>query len=255
MNLSMNSIIGIVCSQINANMQSHMRGYSNSDTKSYPKEKDVNQDEQAFFNFSSDVLRFLYGGFPQRLLEKFFNEDEEKIVSYLRSINEEILSSNDFTKAIIENKAMIRKLCSYEFFISVGIGVSNRIKVNPSISYIPSIDDAASNIIRIGITEEQNELRYGDGIKFLNGTIDIYENGNVVFNSFSKDTLKIQLEDTDKGLVILKDSNGMPIYTKESLEATVADSNIDKDSMVIVSNLIKGLLQKVNYPVDNKITK
>lgn len=241
MNLSMNSIIGIVCSQINANMQSHMRGYSNSDTKSYPKEKDVNQDEQAFFNFSSDVLRFLYGGFSQRLLEKFFNE--------------EILSSNDFTKAIIENKAMIRKLCSYEFFISVGIGVSKRIKVNPSISYIPSIDDAASNIIRIGITEEQNELRYGDGIKFLNGTIDIYENGNVVFNSFSKDTLKIQLEDTDKGLVILKDSNGMPIYTKESLEATVADSNIDKDSMVIVSNLIKGLLQKVNYPVDNKITK
>jgi hypothetical protein len=59
MNLSMNSIIGIVCSQINANMQSHMRGYSNSDTKSYPKEKDVNQDEQAFFNFSSVVLRFL----------------------------------------------------------------------------------------------------------------------------------------------------------------------------------------------------
>ena len=186
MNLSVNSIIGIVCSQINANMQSHMRGYSNSDTKSYPKEKDVNQDEQAFFNFSSDVLRFLYGGFPQRLLEKFFNEDEEKIVSYLRSINEEILSSNDFTKAIIENKAMIRKLCSYEFFISVGIGVSKRIKVNPSISYIPSIDDAASNIIRIGITEEQNELRYGDGIKFLNGTIDIYENGNARANTMFK---------------------------------------------------------------------
>lgn len=241
MNLPKNSIIGIACSQINANMQSHMRGYSNSDTKSYPKEKDVNQDEQAFFSFSGDVLRFLYGSFPQRLLEKFSNEDEEKIVSYLRSINEEILSSNDFTKAIIENKAMIRKLCSYTFFISVGIGVSKRIKVNPSISYIPSIDDATSNIIRIGITEEQNELEYG--------------NGNVVFNSFSKDTLNIQLEDTDKGLVILKDSNGTPIYTKESLEATVADSNIDKDSMVIVSNLIKKLLQKINYSVDNKITK
>lgn len=241
MNLPKNSVIGIACSQINANMQSHMRGYSNSDTKSYPKEKDVNQDEQAFFSFSGDVLRFLYGSFPQRLLEKFSNEDEEKIVSYLRSINEEILSSNDFTKAIIENKAMIRKLCSYTFFISVGIGVSKRIKVNPSISYIPSIDDATSNIIRIGITEEQNELEYG--------------NGNVVFNSFSKDTLNIQLEDTDKGLVILKDSNGTPIYTKESLEATIADSNIDKDSMVIVSNLIKKLLQKINYSVDNKITK
>lgn len=241
MNLPKNSIIGIACSQINANMQSHMRGYSNSDTKSYPKEKDVNQDEQAFFSFSGDVLRFLYGSFPQRLLEKFSNEDEEKIVSYLRSINEEILSSNDFTKAIIENKAMIRKLCSYTFFICVGIGVSKSIKVNPSISYIPSIDDATSNIIRIGITEEQNELEYG--------------NGNVVFNSFSKDTLNIQLEDTDKGLVVLKDSNGTPIYTKESLEATVADSNIDKDSMVIVSNLIKKLLQKINYSVDNKITK
>lgn len=255
MNLSKNSIIGITCSQINANMQRHMRGYSNSDIKSYPKEKDFNLDELAFFDFSDNVLWFLYGGYPQELLEDFFNDDEEKIVSYLRSINEEILSSNDFTKAIIENKAMIRKLYSYEFFISVGIGVSKRIKVNSSISYIPSINDTTSNIIRIDITEEQNELRNGDGIKFLNGTIDIYENGNVVFNSFSKDTLKIQLEDTDKGLVILKDSNGTPIYTKESLEATVADSNIDKDSMVIVSNLIKGLLQKVNYSVDNKLTK
>lgn len=58
MNLSMNSIIGIVCSQINANMQSHMRGYSNSDTKSYPKEKDVNQDEQAFLIFQA-----MYWGF------------------------------------------------------------------------------------------------------------------------------------------------------------------------------------------------
>lgn len=46
------------------------------------------------------------------------------------------------------------------------------------------------------------------------------------------------------------------LYTlKKSLEATVADSNNDKDSMVIVSNLIKKLLQKINYSVDNKITK
>lgn len=255
MSLSMNSIIGIVCSQINANMQSYMRGYSNSDIQSYPKEKEVNHDEQAFFSFSDDVIRFLYGNFPQQLLEKFFNEDSERIVNYLRSINEEILSSNDFTNAILEKKPIIRNLGSSEFFVSVGSGVSKRIKVNPSISYIPSIDDTSSNIIRIGITEEQDRLKYGDGIQFLNGTIDIYDNGNVVFNSFSKDTLRIQLEDSDKGLVILKDDKGNPIYTKESLEATAADANIDKDSIVIVSNLFKELLKKVNYSVDNNKTK
>ena len=255
MSLSTNSIIGIICSQINSNMQKHMRGYSNSDIQSYSKGKEVNQDEEAFFNFSRDILHFLYGDFPQQLLEKFYYKDGKKIVNYLRSINEEILSSNDFTNAILEKKTIIRNLGSNEFFISVGAGVSKRIKVNPSISYIPSIDDTSSDIIRIGITEEQDRLRHGDGIQFLNGTIDIYDNGNVVFNSFSKDTLNIQLEDTDKGLVILKDEKGIPIYTKESLETTAADSNIDKDSIVIVSNLFKELLQKLNYSVNNNKTK
>lgn len=39
MNLPKNSIIGIACSQINANMQSHMRGYSIQIQKVIQKKK------------------------------------------------------------------------------------------------------------------------------------------------------------------------------------------------------------------------
>lgn len=254
MSLRTDEIIAIVSSQINANMQKHMRGYLDSDTQNYSEEKEFNQEEQIFSQYLIFVMRFLYNDFPQHMLEKFYNENTDSIVNYLRSVNEEILSSNDFTKAIIENKPMIKCLVTDDFFVSVGAGVSKRIKVTPSISYIPSIDNTSSNIIRIGITEEQNLLRYGKELQYLNGTIDIFDDGKIVYNLFSKDTLKIELEDTDKGLVILKDEEGNTKYKKESISAKAEDANIDKDGLVIVSNLFKNLLEKVNSSVDtNKI--
>lgn len=228
-----------------------MRGYSNSNFENSPEEKAVNQEEQVFVNFLLGVERFLYREFPQSLVENSMKKNWERIVEYFRNINEEIISSDELTNAIVTKKPIIKKLVSSEFF--AGTGFTPRRKVQPTTSYIPSIDDTTQNVIRIGLTEELKV--FGEGIQYLNGTIDILENGQIVVNNFSKDMLKIQFKNTDKGSEISKDEDGNTIYTSETSEASIEESIIDKQNLEKMCQMFNAMLKKVNYPMEQGKSK
>ena len=242
MNLSRNSINGIVSSQINANMQKHMREYSKADIETYQEERKISPDELSFSTFFRKLLMFVYNTGGNHLFENHLKYYEDELINYLTEMNEEVISSEDFTKSITSNQQNTIKILSEgHTYASANSMFEFGCHINATISYIPSINNETSNIIRIEITEELEKLDRRKEI--LHGNIDILDNGQIITNSFFKDKFSAQYDETGKRY--LTDENRHIQYTKEETEeASINDSIINKERLEFACHLLENLFEK-----------
>ena len=243
MAISMNSIIEMITSQQNANMQSHMRGYAHSENfQDYHSiEEQIKREElkRNFEDFLSAFCRFVYRK------NSLINEKEQNfsefmyareinlnlVAEYLEIANEELLNNPNFT-----NELPIKYLGD-EAIIIKDIHPSRYNRAEISMSYIAGITNDAPNIIRIGITEE-----YNDGYKFLNGNIDICSDGEIIIHNFDKTTFKIKWNN-DKKYIPVIDENGNVVYDVEKSQADIKDSAIDFEQIDEISNFFMHIFE------------
>jgi hypothetical protein len=240
MSISKNSALGIVGSQIKANMQSHMRGYSNTNVSGISRSP-----EEEFLSFSDWLSEFLYSVLQSKQdLEIYAKLNERELVKFLRDTNEELISSNEFTNAVLENKQnVVRKISGPCIYSNILAYYNASVKI----SYIPSISDATLNIIRIEICERKNSGLYDR--TDLNGSIDILDNGQII-KHFSIDNIHEQFVDSYKGPVYLRDTLSNIQYTKETQDATIDDFSINRENLEAVCHLFGSLLEKAGLSMN-----
>lgn len=250
MALSKNSIIGIVNSQKNLNMQSHMRGYVNSNEIDYKEIDEKYKREELKKNFDHFLYNFCNFVYPTESLslskdkEDGFNKfmedryvDMNLVAEYLENANEELLNDPNFGNSV----AM--KHLGDQIRLIEGLHHSSD-RVITSMSYIAGTMKDDPNIIRIGITKNSN-----DGLVIINGNIDICSDGQILIHTFEKEIYHIKW-DTSKHSFML-DENGNIVYDIEKIPADIKDTPFDIEHLGVIRDYFMQLYELADLKTKN----
>ena len=156
----------LVEKQMDANMQRHLKDFGKKEYYEEQNEEDLPiYIELSLFTFLNSVVGKLY------YRDKIIIE-EHNIATAINHINEKCLSDNNFSKALKgELKEFSNDLENFD------VSLDNGITSNIVISYLPSIDENTSNILRFSITEKSLQ---GDA---KNCSIDFKSDGTININN------------------------------------------------------------------------